>query len=387
MVSRADPAARHGPVVRVDDVSRAFGETRAVDRVSIDVQRGELLVLLGPSGCGKTTTLRMIAGFETPDAGRILIEGRDVTREPPQRRSTGMVFQNYALFPHLDVYENVAFGLKARGTPKNEIAPRVRESLALVDLAGYEKRRVQQLSGGQQQRVALARAIAPRPPVLLLDEPLSNLDATLRERTRTELRALLKRLGMTAIFVTHDQDEAFALADRIAVMRAGRVEQLGTSRELYREPVSEFVANFLGHANLVSASVTRIQSADLSVLCALEGWGSRWWAAAHAEGAPAIGATVRLMIRPEDLELLRPGEAADVPAETYPGEPAEGRISACQFTGSHVRYTVEPPGGGARPLIATARDLGFEVGDFVSIAPRLDASVRWFPLEPVAHDA
>ena len=385
MASRADVSA--GPVVRLEQVSRTFGETRAVDSVSVDVQRGELLVLLGPSGCGKTTTLRMIAGFEEPDSGRILIEGRDVTREPPQRRSTGMVFQNYALFPHLDVFENVAFGLKARGAAKVDIAPRVAEALALVDLAGYEKRRVQQLSGGQQQRVALARAIAPRPPVLLLDEPLSNLDATLRERTRTELRALLKRLGMTAVFVTHDQEEAFALADRIAIMRAGRVEQLGTPRELYREPASEFVANFLGRANLLTASITRIQSADLSVLCSLDGWGSRWWAAAHAEGAPPVGTRVRLMIRPEDLELLRPGVGEDVAEDAFPGAPAEGRVTACQFTGSHVRYTVEPLAGAAPPLIASARDLGFEPGDLVSVAPRLDASVRWFPLESATHES
>ena len=385
MPSRAD--AVPGPVVRLEEVSRSFGETKAVDRVTIDVPRGELLVLLGPSGCGKTTTLRMIAGFETPDAGRVLIEGRDVTREPPQRRATGMVFQNYALFPHLDVYENVAFGLKARSTPKAEIAPRVTESLALVDLAGYEKRRVQALSGGQQQRVALARAIAPRPPVLLLDEPLSNLDATLRERTRTELRALLKRLGMTAVFVTHDQDEAFALADRIAVMRAGRVEQIGTPQELYREPVSEFVANFLGRANLIDATVAEVDARDGSVLCALEAWHGRWWASARTDGVPAVGTRVRVMIRPEDLDLRPPPEHAVLRGGTRSGEPIEARVTGRQFTGSHVRYTVEPRTGGAAPLIASARDLGFESGDTVSVTPRMDASVRWFGLGPATREA
>ena len=403
MTSNAEPSSGD-VVVRVDEVSRSFGETKAVDRVSVDVRRGELLVLLGPSGCGKTTTLRMVAGFETPDTGHILIEGRDVTREPPQRRSTGMVFQNYALFPHLDVYENVAFGLKARGAPKSQIAARVAQALALVDLAGYEKRRVQALSGGQQQRVALARAIAPEPPVLLLDEPLSNLDAALRERTRTELRALLQRLGMTAIFVTHDQDEAFALADRIAVMRAGRVEQIGTPQELYRDPASEFVASFLGRANLLDATVARVDERDSSVLGSLDAWGGRWWASPRAGSAPARGDRVRLRIRPEDIELLPPPEQgmgtlsrlelgfADITQTVNPGDaPSVARVSGKHFVGSSVRYTLEPfsPGGAdpwaeppaapPQPIVVSAREIGFEVGDVVSVSPRMDASVRWFP--------
>src|SRR5512135_752628 len=220
-------------MLRLENVSKRFGDVAAVRDVSLVVERGELLTLLGPSGCGKTTTLRMIAGFEPVSGGRIVLDGRDVTGVSPQRRRVGMVFQNYALFPHLDVFENIAFGLKAQDTARDEVPRRVERALDLVDLRGYARRRVQALSGGQQQRVALARALAPEPPILLLDEPLSNLDATLRERTREELRAVLGRIGITSVFVTHDQEEAFALSDRIALMNAGRVEQVGPPEELY----------------------------------------------------------------------------------------------------------------------------------------------------------
>ncbi|HEU0297994.1 MAG TPA: ABC transporter ATP-binding protein, partial [Longimicrobium sp.] len=205
-------------MLRLENLTRRFGETVAVDDVSLQMAAGEFLTLLGPSGCGKTTTLRMIAGFEQPTSGRVVVGDRDVSGLPPQKRDVGMVFQNYALFPHLDVWENVAFGLKSRGERKDAVAPQVERALELVEMGGYGRRKVQELSGGQQQRVALARALAPEPPLLLLDEPLSNLDAALRERTRDELRALLKRLGMTAVFVTHDQEEAFALSDRVAVL-------------------------------------------------------------------------------------------------------------------------------------------------------------------------
>jgi ABC-type Fe3+/spermidine/putrescine transport system ATPase subunit len=217
-----------------------------VDGLSLDVAKGEVLALLGPSGSGKTTTLRLLAGFETPDAGRVLVEGDDVTRLPPERRRFGMVFQNYALFPHLTVGENVAFGLARRGAAA---ARRVAEVLAMVDLAGFERRAVTELSGGQQQRVALARSLAPEPRVLLLDEPLSNLDPALRERTRRELREAIKRVGITSVFVTHEQEEAFDLGDRVAVMNAGRLEQVGPPDELYDRPASGFVARFVGRVN------------------------------------------------------------------------------------------------------------------------------------------
>src|SRR5690606_6485681 len=230
-------------MLRLESLTKRFGETAAVADLSLEVRPGEFLTLLGPSGCGKTTTLRMIAGFETPTAGRILFDGKDITGLSPQRRGFGMVFQSYALFPHLDVFENVAFGLRTQRRSRTEIRRRVEEALALVDLAGYGGRRVQELSGGQQQRGAPARALAPEPRVLLLDEPLSNLDAALRERTRDELRALLRRVGITAIFVTHDQEEAFALSDRIAVMRDGHLQQVDSPEALYQRPANPFVAS------------------------------------------------------------------------------------------------------------------------------------------------
>ena len=249
-------------------VSKRFGTTAAVDNVSITVERGEFFGLLGPSGCGKTTTLRIIAGLEAPDNGTVELDGLDITNLAPERRGFGMVFQNYALFPHLNVFENVAFGLRARGsspsvrTPTSRgsdriksstIEERVNQALDLVQLSDFEKRRVDQLSGGQQQRVAIARAIAIEPQLLLFDEPLSNLDVALREETRSELRALVKTLTLTAVYVTHDQEEAFALCDRIAVMDKGCVVQIGTPRELYEQPANLVIARFVGRNNLIRA--------------------------------------------------------------------------------------------------------------------------------------
>ncbi len=331
-------------MLRLESITKRFdGNVVAVSDLSLEVERGEFLTLLGPSGCGKTTTLRMIAGFETPTAGRILVDGRDVTRLSPQRRGFGMVFQNYALFPHLDVAENVAFGLKTRGVARDEIRRRVEEALALVDLAGYGKRRVQELSGGQQQRVALARALAPEPDVLLLDEPLSNLDAALRERTRNELRALLKRVGITAIFVTHDQEEAFALSDRIAVLEKGRLQQVGTPEELYARPTNAFVASFLGRANFLDATAVQ-QDGDVLV-CEIAD-GVRWRVsiagaggadvdAAHRRGGVATdrltGAErVRIMIRPEALRIVRTPESGDL----------TGEVLERRFAGPVTHYVV-----------------------------------------------
>jgi iron(III) transport system ATP-binding protein len=234
------------PLLSLKTLSKRFDKTQAVNDVSLDVERGEFFGLLGPSGCGKTTTLRMIAGLE------------DITNLPAERRGFGMVFQNYALFPHLNVFENVAFGLRARHTPNPEIKERVKSALGLVQLPGYEKRRVDELSGGQQQRVAIARAIAIEPALLLFDEPLSNLDVALREETRGELRELVGRLGLTAVYVTHDQEEAFALCDRISVMVGGRILQTGKPRELYERPAQLSVGRFLGRNNLIK--VMRLSS-------------------------------------------------------------------------------------------------------------------------------
>lgn len=241
-------------------VSKRFGNTIALDNVTLHIDKGELFAILGPSGCGKTTLLRIVAGLEVPDTGRIIVNGVDITFEKPQNRKAVMVFQNWALWPHMTVFDNIAYGLKIRGVPKDEIARRVKWALELVKLDGLEKRYPHQLSGGQQQRVALARAIVVEPEILLLDEPLSNLDARLRIDMREELRNLIKKLGITAIYVTHDQEEAMAIADRLAVMNKGKVMQIGTPTEIYNNPKNVFVATFIGRANVVNGVATRIDN-------------------------------------------------------------------------------------------------------------------------------
>jgi ABC-type Fe3+/spermidine/putrescine transport system ATPase subunit len=244
--------------LQVRAIAKRWGHDVTVGPITLEIARGEILALLGPSGSGKTTMLRLLAGFETADGGSIIVEGEDVTAVPPARRRFGMVFQHYALFPHLDVGANVAFGLTAVGSvERGAVVVKVAQALALVDLAGFERRKVHELSGGQQQRVALARALAPEPRVLLLDEPLSNLDPALRERTRRELRDVIRRVGITTVFVTHEQEEAFDLGDRIAVLNGGRVEQTGTAEELYERPANLFVATFVGRANVFRGAAAR----------------------------------------------------------------------------------------------------------------------------------
>ena len=333
-------------MLSLEHLGKRFSETVAVEDLSLGVSPGEFLTLLGPSGCGKTTTLRMIAGFETPTEGRIRIGERDVTMLPPQKRGVGMVFQNYALFPHLDVRDNIGFGLRSQDVPRAEIGARVERALELVGLAGYTDRRVQQLSGGQQQRIALARALAPEPPLLLLDEPLSNLDAALRERTRTELRTLLKRLGITAVFVTHDQEEAFALSDRIAVLRDGRLQQVGTPEELYHAPANPFVASFLGRANFLPA---RIVARNGSTAVGELAGGVRW----PVQGADGAEGAMQLMVRPEALRLF-PAENARDPEEL------EGMVRERRFTGAATLYRVETEGsgGGGGPELLVLTDDG-----------------------------
>ncbi|GGE20436.1 ABC transporter ATP-binding protein [Aureimonas endophytica] len=251
----------------IKDISKSFGTGFAVDSVSLDVEDGELVCLLGPSGSGKSTLLRMIGGFETPTAGTISIDGRDVTRLPPEKRPTGMVFQSHALWTHMNVFQNIAFGLKLRGLPRAAIAEKVEGALALVGLAGYGGRMTAQLSGGQQQRVALARSLVLEPKILLLDEPFASLDQHLRERLREEVKDIQTRLGITTLFVTHGQDEALALADRIVVMRDGRTEQIAGPSEIYRHPKTEFVAGFIGSMNFVRHEVRggRVQHPDLTL--------------------------------------------------------------------------------------------------------------------------
>ena len=284
------------------NISRTFGTTRAVNDVSLDVNQGEFFGLLGPSGCGKTTTLRMIAGLEKPDSGTIAFQGADITNLPPERRGFGMVFQNYALFPHLNVFENVAFGLRARHKSKAEMDERVTSALELVQLPGYGKRAVDELSGGQQQRVAIARAIAIEPALLLFDEPLSNLDVSLREETRSELRELVTRLGLTAVYVTHDQEEAFALCDRIAVMVGGKLMQIGRPRELYEQPAEISVASFLGRNNLIKAMRLSSSKTNDGEFKTLDGEHTLHLPVKHDDLAP-LNKPIYLAIRPEHVQL------------------------------------------------------------------------------------
>ena len=331
--------------VQVDGVSKRFshrvkGEIYAARDVRLSVAPGEFLTMLGPSGCGKTTTLRMIAGFEHPDTGRILLGGQDVTGLPANQRNIGFVFQNYALFPHLSVFDNVAYGLQVRGQPAAAIAKSVADVLALVGLAGFEHQFSAQLSGGEQQRVALARAIVIRPRVLLFDEPLSNLDAKLRVQMRTEIRDLQRRLAITTIYVTHDQEEAMAVSDRIAVMSKGSVVQEGTAEDLYYRPATEFVATFVGRVNLVPGRV--IERTGDTVTVAALGTTLR---ADTLQPTVTAGASVKLVMRPEVLELVDAGAGvlrAQVISRTFLGEKIEYLLRCGDMELQCVRHNAGP---------------------------------------------
>jgi iron(III) transport system ATP-binding protein len=319
--------------IRIANVSRSFGSVVAVDNISLDINTGEFFTLLGPSGCGKTTLLRMIAGFADLDGGQISIGGRRIDTLPPHRRNIGMVFQNYAIFPNLTVAGNVAYGLKARKVASEEITRRVGEALALVRLQGYGDRWPHQLSGGQLQRVAIARALVIRPEVLLLDEPLSNLDAKLRVDMRGEIRELQQRLNITTVYVTHDQEEALAVSQRIAVMQAGRVEQLGGPREIYRRPVSLFAARFMGMTNVLPGIVAGREGVQARVrVGAIE--------LVVVDPAARQGEPVTLCLRPEALRIIAPGAASD------PGEARlEGMVTNAEFLGALTRLDLELAGG------------------------------------------
>ncbi|HEY6101780.1 MAG TPA: ABC transporter ATP-binding protein [bacterium] len=311
--------------VRLVGVSKRFGPMTAVDRVSLHVPDGGFTTLLGPSGCGKTTTLRMIAGFYPPDDGDVLIGGERVNDLPPYQRQTAMVFQEYALFPHMTVLENVAYGLRMRHVPASEIRRRVRAALELVGLRGVDDKFPARLSGGQQQRVALARALVVEPEVLLLDEPLSNLDAKLRVRVRTEIRQLQQQLGKTAIYVTHDQEEALAISDRIAVMEGGRIQQIGTPIEIYHHPANRFVADFVGLANFVEAERTGPGSVRV---------GERTFIV--PDGTAGSG-PVTMVLRPEALRLhhIQPEGGENV---------LRGRVRTVSFLGTLARYWIDAEG-------------------------------------------
>jgi putative spermidine/putrescine transport system ATP-binding protein len=309
--------AGHGASVRIEACGKTFADgTRALEPATLDIARGETLVLLGPSGCGKTTMLRIIAGLELPDAGgMVLFDGKDMTLVPIERRNVGMVFQSYALFPNMSVSDNIGYGLKIRGVPQQERAARVAELVKLTNISGLENRRIDQLSGGQRQRVALARAVAIRPGILLLDEPLTALDAALRDRLRGELNGLLRALGITTIYVTHDQSEAMELGDRIVVMQKGTIAQIGAPREIYFTPKNRFVAEFIGAANIIEAAVENGQ-------LVLPG------------GRQPIGGDTSLqaavaMIRPETIRVVEVGSA-----------PLSGLIDSVSFVGDRQRLVV-----------------------------------------------
>jgi len=299
------------PAVEARHVMKSFGAgasaVRALDDVSLTIRRGEFFTLLGPSGCGKTTLLRCIAGFEMPTGGMILLNGRDITVEPPNRRPVNTVFQSYALFPHLSVADNIGFGLEMLGKPRAEVAAVVERMLALVQLESFADRRPAQLSGGQQQRVALARALAPAPEVLLLDEPLSALDLKLRKEMQVELKRLQNETGITFVFVTHDQEEALTMSDRIGVMSAGRLLQVGPPREIYNRPVNRFVANFIGETNFLTA---RAEGSGFVLAT-----GERVEASDQVRGGMTPGASVTLAVRPEQVRLVTAGEAGALAAK------------------------------------------------------------------------
>jgi len=361
----------------VQEVEKTFGKVKALDRVSLEVGDGEFVVLLGPSGCGKTTLLRVVAGLEETDRGRVIIAERDVTRLPPRQRGIAMVFQNYAVFPHMTVFENVAFGLRMQRVPEPEITRRVQRMAELVHIGELLDRFPAQLSGGQRQRVAMARALAVEPDVLLMDEPLSNLDALLRLEMRAELKKLLSELETTTIYVTHDQVEALSLADRIAVMEAGRIVQVGTPMQIYHEPANTFVGRFIGSppmnfllVRLTPPGPDGVRQAEDTGLAAPAGFASD---------------EILLGIRPEDLEVVQtgPGTAAGGGESPETGPRLAGcRVSVVEPLGSHQLVTVEWKG---QPLKVTAPvDMHLAPGDTVGLAPKT-ARVRW--MDPVSGNA
>ena len=336
------PATSGLPLLRIEAVVKEFGSFRAVDGLSLDIRTGEFFALLGPSGCGKTTLLRMLAGFETPDQGRILLNGEDIAPVLPHERPVNMMFQNYALFPHLNVHENIAFGLRRARLPRSEIDARVAEMVALAKLEGLEKRKPDQLSGGQKQRVALARSLARRPQVLLLDEPLAALDKKLREGTQLELMELQRRLGLTFIIVTHDQEEAMTVASRIGVMNAGRLEQVATPRELYEAPATRWAAQFVGDINLIDGQIHRQRTPVTMarrLVIATRDAGTVY----AAEPRQAIVKDdVCVAIRPEKIKLSRRGPVSE---NTPALNRMEGIVTDIGYLGGVTTYKVRLDSG------------------------------------------
>ncbi len=351
--------------VRVERVTKLFGDMAAVDDLSLDIEEGEFFSLLGPSGCGKTTTLRMIGGFEEPSFGTVYLGGRDVTDLPPYKRDVNTVFQSYALFPHLDVFENVAFGLRRKKVDKGDIDRRVRETMSLVDLIGFERRKPGQMSGGQQQRVALARALVNHPKVLLLDEPLGALDLKLRKQMQLELKRIQQEVGITFIYVTHDQEEAMTMSDRFAVMRFGKIEQLGGPEDMYESPATEFVAGFLGASNLLDGELgdsgnglTAISTASGGVVYARD------------DRIPdGVGPAVKVGVRPEKITIV--ADEGEPPADR---NSVSGVLRMSTYIGVNYQYKVDGPGGTS--LTVYVQNLGAADSH---PAPGQQVRLEWLP--------
>lgn len=362
--------------LEIHQISKRFGEVRVLEQLSLALEEGEILALLGLSGSGKTTALRLLAGFETPDQGTIRVAGEDVTSIPPARRGFGMVFQHYALFPHMTVFENVAFGLQSQGWEAGRITPRVNEMLELVTLDSFGARRVSEISGGQQQRVALARALAPKPRLLLLDEPLSNLDPALRERTRRELRAAVREVGITTVLVTHEQEEAFHVGDRVAVLHNGRLHQVGQPEDLYREPATRFVATFIGRATAFEGTVEKIDRGRVTLRIDPSENGTSKngpsengtsengtseptrWTGVAAESVQA-GEKAALVARPDSLRLV----SADQPGALT------GRLVEHLFTGALSFLIIHLADGTEVEVRADNDSSNLRVGEEVFLAP------------------
>ncbi len=352
-------------ILRLVGITKRFGDAEVLNGIDLEIQKGEFITLLGSSGCGKTTTLRIIAGLEQPDAGQVFLQGRDVTREEPNHRNVNTVFQNYALFPHMDVAANIGYSLRLRGQSRGKILEAVTHALELVQLEGYEKRMPGELSGGQRQRVAIARAIVASPAVLLLDEPLGALDLQLRRQMQLELKKLQTQLGITFIYITHDQEEALTMSDHIAIMRNGLFEQIGTPSEVYDRPKTSYVARFVGSANIFSGTVL---SADQATLTA-QGEGGVWHAARNG-AAVAHGQTITIAVRRENLRLAiaRDGET----------EGLRGTVTGKSFAGGLLQISIALPDGAELVASRYGIDGGVNVGDAVF--------ANWLPEDAVLVD-
>jgi spermidine/putrescine ABC transporter ATP-binding subunit len=354
-------------VLRLSGVKKLFGSVPAVENVNLTVGKNQLVTLLGPSGCGKTTTLRMIAGFEYPTSGQIIIDGKDVTHTPPNKREIGIVFQSYSLFPHMRISDNVAYGLKRRGVGKEERVQRVREALERVDLERYGDRYPSELSGGQQQRVALARAIVIRPKILLLDEPLSALDAKLRQRMRFEIRHLQRQIGMTTVLVTHDQEEALSMSDHIVVMNKGNVEQEGNPASIYRKPKTSFVADFIGETNLLHGHIEKVSSGDRTMLfksdCGFE-------ACVRNAGDFEAGRKALLSLRPETLRLSAEAQAERPNA-------LQGTVLGVNYLGARTVFEIRTA---TRDLLVSVQNgTGSSEGPHDAFAEGQHVTLSWAP--------